>query len=190
MELDTSLSASNDNDGLGIALPADLPSRHAAIERERQAGFPSLSPMQRKIAIDFVLTGTTIPALARELQIPPRHLIYMMGDPLLRAFIADLQKEYAAHRLIDSTWIETQILKAMPKLEGEETVPCVTRDGDEVMRHKYHAKELVSIFKHFGGNQDQKKMGGVHFTIDFGAMGVRMEADSDAGHTTIDVDPA
>lgn len=157
----------------------------ADVERERREGYPNLSVFHRQIAIDFVTGGDTIKSIASRHELEPRHVLAMFGLPLLRAFIADLQREYMAHRLIDGAWVETQIIKNMPKLEGEEPVPCVTREGDEVMRCKYHSKELMTLFKHFGGNADQKKQGGFHVTIDFGAMGVRMDAEPEG--TVIDV---
>ena len=158
----------------------------AMVERERQAGYPSLDAFHRQVAIDFVLEAASVATIAKKHEIPSSQVHLLFALPLLRAFMSDLQKEYMAYKLIDAGWIEAQIIKNMPKLEGDEPVPCVTRDGDEVMRHKYHAKELIAIFKHFGGNADQKKVGGVHVSIDFGSLGVRMDDDS-APHTILDV---
>jgi hypothetical protein len=156
---------------------------HAYIERERLAGFPSLTAIQRHVALEFVLSGATLKALAEAMEFTLGDIRRMFGDPIVRAFISELQKEYAIHRLLTEQWVETQILKNLPKFEGEEPVPVVTRDGDEVMRRKFHGRELIALYKAFGGNADQKKSGGVHVTIDFGSMGVAMPS------TVIDVDP-
>lgn len=158
----------------------------AEIERERVAGFPTLSLLHQQLAVDFALTGVSFYALAKAHELELRDVVRMFGHPLMRALVTDLQKEYAQHRLINAQWVEAQIIRNMPKLEGDEPIPVVTKDGDQVMRNKYHAKELVSIFKAFGGNEDQKKMGGVHVTIDFGALGVSMEPQAGV---TIDADP-
>lgn len=167
-------------------LSARPESRFAYVERERQVGFPSLTPIYRQAALDFVLSGLTFKAIAQALECPLRTVQNMFGDPLMRAFIADLQKEYAIHRLLDAQWVEAQILKNLPKFEGEEAIPVVTKDGEQVNRKRFHGKELIAIYKHFGGNADQKKMGGVHVTIDFGSMGVHMEgADKDVVVTPI-----
>lgn len=160
-------------------LPAQHESRFAFVERERLSGFPSLDPVQRQVALDFVLSGSTLKAIAEERQCPLRTIQNMFGDPLLRAFIGELQKEYAAHKMLDGQWVEAQILKNLPKFEGEEAIPVVTREGEQVMRKKWHGKELVAIYKHFGGNPDQKKNGGVYVTIDFNRMGVRTDVTAE-----------
>jgi hypothetical protein len=147
------------------------------VERERLDGFPTLDPIQRQLAIEFVIAGSTLKQLAVTLDVPLTAVRRMLADPFLRAFISDLQKEMAVHRLINEQWVEAQILKNLPKFEGDEPIPVVTRDGLEVMRNKFHSKELVAIYKAFGGNADQKKNGGVHVTIDFGSMGVSMPSD-------------
>jgi hypothetical protein len=165
-------------------LPVTFESRAAFVERERLAGFPSINPIQRQVALEFVLSGATLKALAQQLDYPLAQVQRMFGDPILRAFITELQKEFAAHRLLTEQWVESQILKNMPKFEGEEPIPVVTREGEQVLRNKFHGKELVAIYKAFGGNADQKKNGGVHVTIDFGRMGVSMDATA-----MIDVDP-
>jgi hypothetical protein len=75
--------------------------------------------------------------------------------------------------------VEAQILKNLPKFEGDEPIPVVTREGEQVMRKKWHGKELVAIYKHFGGNPDQKKNGGVYVTIDFNRMGVKTDVTAE-----------
>jgi hypothetical protein len=158
-------------------LPVTFEGRTAFVERERLSGFPSLSPIQRQIALEFVLSGATLNALAKTLEFPLAQVQRMFGDPILRAFISELQKEFAVHRLLTEQWVEAQILKNLPKFEGDEPIPIVTREGEQVQRCKFHGKELVAIYKAFGGNADQKKNGGVHVTIDFNAMGVTRDAD-------------
>lgn len=159
-------------------LPVTLEGRHAFVERERLSGFPSITPIQRQVALEFVLSGATLKALAEMLEFPLAQVQRMFGDPILRAFISELQKEFAVHRLLTEQWVESQILKNLPKFEGEEPIPVVTREGEQVMRKKWHGKELVAIYKAFGGNPDQKKNGGVHVTIDFNAMGVTRDAET------------
>jgi hypothetical protein len=161
-----------------VPMPRRVALSPADVEHERLAGFPTLDAIQRQLAIEFVISGATLKALADTLDLSLPMIRRLMADPILRAFISDLQKEMAVHRLINEQWVEAQILKNLPKFEGEEPIPVVTRDGDQVMRNKFHSKELVALYKAFGGNADQKKNGGVHVTIDFGSMGVSMPDDS------------
>ena len=94
------------------------------------------------------------------------------GSPIVRAFIHDLQKEIAAHKVINAAWVEQQVLNIWPQLVGEEDVYMVNKSGEQILAKKFHGPEVASIIKHFSGNDDQKKTGGVQVVINFGDMGV------------------
>jgi len=138
----------------------------------RNAGYVDLTPLQRQFALEFVLSGTTLRKIARLMDIPVPMAQKMYNNPIVRAYISDLQKEVAAHRLINDQWVENQIMKIMPKLLGEEMVDIVTSKGSPIRKRKFHAPELTSILKHFGGAQEQKGTGGpgVNIQINFSDM--------------------
>lgn len=139
----------------------------------REEGYINLTPFQRQFAMEFVLTGTSLKKIARVMELPQAIVQRMYNDPIVRAYISDLQKEVAAHRLINDQWIENQIMRNMPKLLGEEPVDIVTSKGTHVKKKKYHGPELVSLFKHFSGQQEQaREKGQVNVQINFGAMGI------------------
>lgn len=140
------------------------------ITRARNEGFVNLTPYQRQFALEFVLSGTSLKKIARLMDLPQPMVQRMYNDPVVRAYISDLQKEVAAHRLINDQWVENQILKNMPKLEGEVAIDIVTSKGSHVKQKKYHGAELVSLFKHFGGTQENKGAAGsgVNVQINFG----------------------
>jgi hypothetical protein len=140
------------------------------VARAREEGYIHLTPFQRQFALEFVLSGATLKKIARVMELPRPTVQRMYNDPVVRAYISDLQKEVAAQRIINDQWVENQILQQMPKLLGEEPVDIVTSKGCHVKRKKYHAAELVSLFKHFGGGQEAKQAGagGVNVQINFG----------------------
>lgn len=149
---------------------ADPKSLVAKVARAREEGYVNLTPYQRQFAMEFVLSGSTLKRIARLMEVPLPFVRRMYNDPVVRAYISDLQKEVAAQRLINDQWVENQILANMPKLLGEEPVDIVTSKGTHVKRKKYHGAELVSLFKHFGGGQESKQAGagGVNVQINFG----------------------
>jgi len=110
--------------------------------------------------------------MATQFTLPLKDITRMYNDPAVRAFISDLQAEVLQHRLVNEQWVEGQIMRIWPQLMGEEPVALVDKCGNSFEAKKFHATEVTSILKHFGGNNDQKKAGGVNVQINFGAMGV------------------
>ena len=141
-------------------------------EEARSEGFVCLSPLERAVAIEFATTGHTLKQVASDLQQSLASVKAAFGSPIVRAFIADLQNEIAAHKLVNAAWVEQQILKLWPQLVGEEPVAMINKSGDAFEACKFHGPEISSILKHFGGNKDQKAAGGVQVMINFGDMGV------------------
>lgn len=127
----------------------------ARVTQAREEGYVNLTPFQRQFALEFVLSGTSLRKIARLMDLPQYAVQRMYNDPVTRAYIADLQKEVAAQRIINDQWIENQLLKNMPKLLGEEPVDIVTSKGTHVRKKKYHAPEIASLLKHFS-SQEQK----------------------------------
>ena len=142
------------------------------VETARADGFKCLSPLERTVAIEFATSGNTLKDIAFRLQQPLADVKRAFNDPITRAFISDLQAEIAAHKVINAAWVEQQVLAIWPQLTGEEEVYLVNKSGEQILARKFHGPEVASILKHFSGNADQKKAGGVHVQINFGDMGV------------------
>jgi len=150
-----------------------------AVSVAREEGYINLTPIQRQFALEFVLSGTTLKKIARLMDVPVPFVQRMYNNPVVRAYISDLQKEVAAHRLINDQWVENQIMKVMPKLLGEEPVDIVTPKGQHLRKKKFHGPEVTSILKHFGGVQEQKGTGGngVNIQINFADMMTPAQAE-------------
>lgn len=141
-------------------------------DEARKNGYTCLSPLERQVAIEFATTGHTLRQVAADLGQPLLEVRKAFGSPLVRAFIHDLQNEVAAHRVINAVWVEQQVLEQWPKFVGEEDVHLINKSGEQVTAKKFHGPEVASILKHFSGNADQKKAGGVQVQINFGDLGV------------------
>lgn len=141
-------------------------------EQAKQQGYTCLSPLERAVAIEFATTGHTLRQVASDMNQPLSEVRRAFGSPIVRAFIADLQNEIAQHKIINAAWVEQQVLALWPKFVGEEAVNMVNKAGDQIEAKKFHGPEVASIIKHFSGNGDQKKAGGVQVVINFGDMGV------------------
>lgn len=158
---------------MGDILPL---SRHLAqgidIEAARKEGYIALEPICKQVAIEFVTTGHTLKQIAYDMGQPLGEIRRAFAHPLTRAFIADLQNEMAQHKIINASWVESQILAVWPQLRGEEDVEKINMKGEQVRGRHFHGPEVVAVLKHFSGNADQKAAGGVNVVINFGDMGV------------------
>lgn len=141
-------------------------------EEARRDGFQCLSPLDRAVAIEFATTGHTLRQVAADIGQPLGEVKRSFGNPLVRAFIHDLQMEVAQHKIVNAAWVEQQVMSVWPQLVGEEDVAMVTAKGEAYHARKFHSAEVASILKHFSGNADQKKAGGVQVMINFGDMGI------------------
>lgn len=167
-----------------MSMDAFRPGRGGLVEAARADGFKSLTPLEQAVAINFAVTGHTLRQIASDMGQPLGEVKKAFNNPVTRAFITDLQNEIAAHKVINAAWVEQQVLDLWPSLIGEEDVALINKAGEQVFGRKFHGPEVASILKHFSGNADQKKAGGVQVVINFGDMGVRqlagavIEADS------------
>lgn len=158
-------------DPTAIAVRPDYLSPLTA-EQARADGFKCLSPLERAVAIEFATTGHTLKQVASDMNQPLAAVRAAFNSPLVRALIYDIQQEIAAHKIVNAAWVEQQVLAVWPKLIGEDEVNLVNKSGEQITAKKFHGPEVASIIKHFSGNGDQKKTGGVQVNINFGDMGV------------------
>lgn len=145
-------------------------------EQARRDGYRCLSPIDRAVAIEFATTGFTLARIARELGRDEADVKRSFSNPIVRAFIADLQEEIAMHKVINASWVEQQVLSIWPQLIGEEEVPVVTAKGETFQAKKFHSSEVASLLRHFSGNADQKKTGGVQVVINMADLGISQDA--------------
>lgn len=68
----------------------------------------------------------------------------LLRDPLIVAFIDDLQQVMGERSIITRDFINVQWMKVLPKLMGEEEVMLgVDKDGMQQEGYKFHASEAV-----------------------------------------------
>lgn len=155
-----------------LAAPSRTLITPLSAEEARKDGFQCLNPVERAVAIEFATTGHSLRQVASDLGQPLAEVRKAFNSPLVRAFIHDLQLEVAQHKIINAAWVEQQVMELWPQFIGEEDTALVCKDGPYIGR-KFHSAEVASILKHFSGNSDQKKAGGVQVMINFGDMGVK-----------------
>lgn len=139
-------------------------------------GYESLSAQQKAFAHSY-LESYSISESAESVGISPSTGSKWFRDPLVNAYIADIQAEYQRRSVVDADFVRTQWLKVLPKVLGEEEVPMILSDGTQIFGRKFHSAdaskvltELSKSTKFYDGGSGNT--GGVTINIDLAALGV------------------
>lgn len=109
-------------------------------------GFEDLTEEQKLFAMAYVETYV-IKSSAEQAKVSATTAGKWLRDPLMLAFINELQSHLNNRSVISKDFVNLQWLKLMPKLLGEEEVPMVDKDGCEFSAKKFHSTESVSLLK-------------------------------------------
>lgn len=74
-----------------------------------------------------------------------------LREPMVLAFVNDLQSHLDGRSVISKDFVSLQWLKILPKLMGEEEV-AIVHMGQELSAKKFHASEAVNLIKELGKN--------------------------------------
>lgn len=108
----------------------------------------------------------------------------LLRDPLVCAFLSDLQEAMGERSIIKRDFINVQWLKLLPKLMGEEEVMLgVDKDGLQLEGYKFHSADatraLTELSKSTNFYADGTGNGNVSININLAALGI----DEDKGVT-------
>lgn len=163
------MDQNQDLENIGV-LPGEL---DRAITRLRNNNWEGLEPAKRAFAMAYVQSFSHHEA-AVSIGKPSVGLKYIR-DPLVRAFISDIQEEYSKISLINKHLVEAKMLETLEKLEGKADVPMVTGQGATFSGKKFHSGETVSLLKEMarmsGMSDDPKgKTSPVNIQINMGDL--------------------
>jgi hypothetical protein len=118
------------------------------IEFNRTNGWPDLCP-QRQLFCMRYMDSYNLQEAAKSAIVNPATASMYLREPMVLAFINDLQCHLDGRSIITKDFINLQWLKMLPKLMGEEAIPMVEK-GQEVSVKKFHAAEAVNLIKELG----------------------------------------
>lgn len=125
------------------------------LEANRQNGFMDLPQQHRAFVLEYIKTHDRFDA-CDVAGISRNQSLKVLRDPLVQEFIKYLNEQKQHYSLIDASFIEVQYLSLYGKLLGEEEVAMVDKDGNTLVRKKFHASESVAALR------DMAKMSGVY----------------------------
>lgn len=144
------------------------------IEYNREAGWPDILVEDKGIAVTFVQCSYSVKETADELNITQHKVRMAIKKPLVASYISALQADDHTINMVNKQFVASSMMRLIPKLMGEEDVPIVLKDGEEVWRKKFHAADLRAVLEYLGSHTDFKSdtkggdTGGVNVQINFG----------------------
>ena len=159
------------------------------VERNRLSDWEDLSPEQRAFAYEYLQNGYNHREAAKVAGYKPDNGYRMLRHPLIASFILKLQEEAYDQSLLTKQFVEAQYLEILPKLKGQEDVPMITGQGEEILAKKFHSAETVAVLRDLSkisGMQVEEKQNrnAVNVQINVGAMRGEspiVEIDTDDG---------
>lgn len=145
------------------------------IERNKVSGWEDLSHQKKAFAYEYLSNGYKHRKAATHAGIAENSGLKVLREPLVSAFIAELQEKHFTSAIITKQFVESQYLELIPFLKGEEEIPIVTGQGEEKNVYKFHASELVGVLRDLSKvtgyqQEEEKNKGMVNIQMNFGAV--------------------
>jgi len=119
----------------------------ALIERNIGNGWEDIEPKRKAFALRYVVDYNHRQA-AEDSGFSANSGLKLTREPLLSAFIGELQKQNHITNIITEDFIRTQWLGLIPLLMGEVEVPLgVDSEGDQLTGCKFHPSEMGNVLK-------------------------------------------
>lgn len=117
-----------------------------AIDIAKGNNFADLPLNKRAFALSYIMSYNHREA-AKEAGFVPDRGISLLRDPMISAFIAHLQDEIHISNVVTADFVRHHMVSLIPKLSGEEEVPMVLPNGEEIIAKKFHSGELINLLK-------------------------------------------
>lgn len=163
-----------------------IPSKDT-VERNRANGFLELEDQKKAFAIKYVSNGYKYREAAKAVGYPvgkSRDLIY---EPLVAAYIADLQQKYLAESIVTKSTLDSYLDRLEDIAFGETEIDIVTGSGEEKKVNKFHPELAMKVYNeraklHGLSKEDSGGKGGVvNVTINtaglIGESGITIEGN-------------
>lgn len=135
----------------------------ALIERNKRTGWPDLQAYQRAFAYEFLVHFNHREA-AEAAGRSASSGLKILRHPIVAAFIEQQQEQASINNFITKEYITTQLVNLIPRLAGEEEIPIVLANGEQVTGKRFHPAELRGVLQELGktveGFNKEKDMGG------------------------------
>lgn len=155
--------------------------------------FETLTPQQRAFAYKYLETFDPRRA-GKDVGISADMAIRTINNPIVGRYINHLFNAQEPQMVLSRAFLQTKLFELLPKLEGEEPVALIDRDGASFKGKKFHSgdylRALELIAKHTNFIAPTVSGGGIHISIDLNRLGMSPDSPQPRAAITIDGDLA
>lgn len=151
------------------------------LEYNRNYNWPDL-PSQSKVLVHKVVENNgNITQASKVVGIGRSRAARILQDPLVGAYRDDMEAELRRDSLISRHWLELESIDLYEKMIGEQDIPMVTRDGDQIIAKSFNpsgANAAMKTLMVLGGVSTAEGAG-----TDKGAVNVQINMGDFTGET-------
>lgn len=153
------------------------------VDRNRELDYPDLEERRRAFAIEYVTNGYNHRSAAISVGFSAGFGIRLKREPLVAAYIVDLQAKYLAESLVTKQSLDVYLDQLEDIAMGRVDIPIITGAGDEMIAKKFHSDLAMKVYseraKLHGIVKDDAKNAPVSVTINMAGMtgGTIIEAE-------------
>lgn len=191
------MQSTKNSTGISEDVPAreltDMGITSSLIEREKELGFPKLDPQERAFAIEYINNGYDHCSAADKVGRSRNAGRKLLANPLVAAFIKNLQDSIWQESIITHHFIEMKYMELLDMAMGETEIRVITKDGvfEERITDISNAVKIVDKMSVMNGHSeipDKKGSGGVTVRIDMNAWLGSQPPEEERVGITIDME--
>lgn len=146
----------------------------STIERNRENGFMDLDEAKKAFCIVYVTNGYKHREAAEEAGLNPDKGIQLKREPLVSAYIYDLQQQYLAESIVTKQVMDAKLDELEDIAMGRVEIPLVTGAGDKIEAKKFMPDMAMKVYSEkvrlHKIVEDKSKSGHVSVSINMAGM--------------------
>jgi len=124
-----------------------------ALESQQESGamltyWPALLPDEQAFVAAYVENSYSLPEACAALKIGRNKGAVLLKNVTVRRAIGEVQESLDGIDFLNERWVKAQLLRIFPMAMGDEPVPMVTAQGEEVEARKFHADIAMRIVEY------------------------------------------
>jgi len=144
------------------------------LDRMKADGWATMNPVHRAFAHSY-LDSYDHRGAAKEVGHAAAHGIKLLRDPIVAAYIAEMQNQSRLSTIISKDFINMNYLKLLDYAMGREEMPIVLASGDQITAKKVMVGEAKNILAEMAKSTEYEKDTGtktaaVSISINMGSL--------------------
>ena len=98
--------------------------------------FESLEDVEKQFVVAYQQSGYSLSRAQELTGMPWKQSRALLNDPKVKKAILEVQEDLDSISILNEKWVNAQLMRLMPMVMGDEDIPIVLANGDQVYRKK------------------------------------------------------